>query len=530
MRFIRAYIEQIRRLWVALSLSARLALLLLVMLVSVTLVWLVTAVGSRPQSVALFNTALSDEQNGQARTLLQRENINVRIADGLLTVPADRRDDAVALLASQSILPSDPASELDRLVRESTIWRTRDDTDRLTQELRQEQLARLIARFPGMRTAQVILEPGKPRMLGTPAVSPTAAVSVTLKSGHVMDRQLVKAVADLVSGSMGNMKACDVRIVADGRSYRAKDEQGADLEQMEMVVEQERRFEDKVQNLLQYINGVLVAVYVEPDTVRSRHTEETTYQEPVQATVNKVSEESTNTGRKLAAEPGVKTNSGAVLPSASAGDSATEHTETTNDPRFPSKRTVEDAFGGLVKSVSVSVNVPREFLVEEVKKIKGDKVEPSEAELAEGMAKIKDLVRTCIRATSDNQVVVKYYVGGPAAATQEVAYAGVHLAVGSYGKEAVLGGLALMALVMVLMFARRRAPSPPLLEPPSTEEEQINPEDAVGAIEGEEGALEGLELDDEAVRFQKVVEQIGEMVREKPDAASNLIQRWIDAK
>ncbi len=535
MRFIRAYIEQIKRLWVALSGSARLALLLLVVLVAVTLVWLVAVIGARPHSVAVFNTTLSDEQSGAAQQLLHREKIDVTLVNGLLMVPSERRDDAIALLASQSILPADPASELDSQVRQSSMWRTEPENQRLWQQLRQEQLSRWIAKFPGVRTAQVILEPGHARQLGTPAVTPTASVCLTLKPGGSMSRQLVKAIAEQVSGCVGSMKSSDVRIVADGRPYRAKDEQAADGEMMELVAEQERRFETKIQDLLR-IDGLLVGVYVEPDPVRTRHTEETKYQEPVQAPANKVTEESTQTARRTAAEPGVMTNTGTPRIAANTGgESSMEKTETATDSRFPFKHTIEEAVGCFVKSVSVSVNVPRDYLLAAVKKIKGDKVEPSEAEVAAELSKIDDLVRGLIKAPPadparpDNQVVVKYYVGAPAVAAQEVAYAGVHLAFGSYGKEAVLAGLAVLALVMVLMFARRRAPSPPLLEPP-TMEEKISLEDAVGAIEGQEGALEGLELDDEAVRFQKVVEQIGEMVREKPDAASNLIQRWIDAK
>src|SRR5690349_12176492 len=103
MRFIRAYVDQIKRLWTALTMSARLAMMLLVVLVAVALVWLIAVYAGKPQSVPIFATALTDEQTGQARSLLRRENINVGVTNGLIMVPADKHDDAVALLASQSI-------------------------------------------------------------------------------------------------------------------------------------------------------------------------------------------------------------------------------------------------------------------------------------------------------------------------------------------------------------------------------------------------------------------------------------------
>ena len=532
MRFIRAYVEQIRRLWGALSTSARLAMALLAVLVAVALVWLVAGVAGQPQTVQVFRAPLGDEQTGTAQQLLRRQRIEAEVADGLLMVRADQRDDAIALLASQSILPADPASELDSLVRDSSMWRTDAESKRLWQQAKQDKLSALIAKFPGVRTAQVILEAGQPRGLGTPAVPPTASVSLSLKSGQEMDRRVVQAVADLVCGTVGNMKPSDVRIVADGQSFRAKDKEVYDGEQVALVVEQEKRFERKIQDLLGYINGVLVGVYVELDPVRSKHSEQMTYDEPVVAPVVTTSEEATNTAQRLANEPGVMTNAASKLPTAGGTDSTMERNEKAAESRFPFKRTIEEAVGGIVKNVAVSVNVPRDYLVQAVKQVKGGQVEPSEVELEAELRKIESLVRTCINAQPadparpDNQVVVRSYVPGPPPATAAVAYAGIHLAVDSYGKQAALGALAFMALLMVVMFARRRAPSPPLLEPPSAEE--MSPENTVSTIEGEDGALEGLELDDEAVRFQKVVEQIGEMVREKPEAATSLIQRWID--
>ncbi len=417
MRFIRAYIEQIRRLWTALSTSARLALALLVVLVTVTLVWLVGSFAARPQSTPIFAAALSDEQTGQARQLLRRENIEVAVSNGLLVVPSDKRDDAIALLASQSILPTDPVSELERQVNAPSIWMTDPQFKRQGQQLRQDQLSRWISKYPGVRSAQVILEPGTPRSLGTPAISPTASVTITMKPGRVMDRHLVDAVAAQVSGAVGSMRALDVRIVADGRSYRAKDEQAYDSDQLERVAELEHRYETKIQDLL-HIDGLLVSVYVEPDPVKTRHTEQTDFQEPVQAPENVVTEESTNSSRRPAGEPGVMPNVATpALPVAgNGGNSTMERGEKSIASRFPSRQTIQDEIGGIVKAISVSVNVPREYLVAAVKQIKGVKDEPSEAELSAEMAKIEALVRTAVKAQAadpakpDNQVVVKYYV------------------------------------------------------------------------------------------------------------------------
>jgi flagellar biosynthesis/type III secretory pathway M-ring protein FliF/YscJ len=54
--------------------------------------------------------------------------------------------------------------------------------------------------------------------------------------------------------------------------------------------------------------------------------------------------------------------------------------------------------------------------------------------------------------------------------------------------------------------------------------------DAPVAGEVSEGdkTMEGMELDDEAVRTQQVIEQVSNMVSENPDAAANLVKRWLN--
>jgi len=47
-------------------------------------------------------------------------------------------------------------------------------------------------------------------------------------------------------------------------------------------------------------------------------------------------------------------------------------------------------------------------------------------------------------------------------------------------------------------------------------------------VKGGDVALEGVELNDDQVRAQRVVEQVGQMVKEKPDSAASLVKRWMD--
>ena len=112
MQFLTNYVHQVRRTLGELSTAAKMALGLLLALVAMVLVWFVAYLGGRPETVSVFETPLTGEELGHAEHILRRENIGVDVSDGLLWVPANKRDKASALLAYESLLPSDGALDL----------------------------------------------------------------------------------------------------------------------------------------------------------------------------------------------------------------------------------------------------------------------------------------------------------------------------------------------------------------------------------------------------------------------------------
>ena len=91
-----------------------------------------------------------------------------------------------------------------------------------------------------------------------------------------------------------------------------------------------------------------------------------------------------------------------------------------------------------------------------------------------------------------------------------------------------------MSLFMVSMMVRKGAPAlamPALAAgpvaaagPPGT----LNTEEALaGEVGGAGTMLNGMELDEDAVRDQQMVEQVSSMVKENPDAAASLVKRWM---
>jgi len=196
-----------------------------------------------------------------ATEALDSRGIGYCLRDGRLLVPAGDVLRARQVLATSRLPAGDEAESFEQLANEDDLWRTRQQSEKRWQAAKMRSLSRLISGFPSVRSATVIFEPGKPGRLGRPAVAPTAAVTVCLEARSRMTGRLVAAIADLVSGSVAGMDRQDVRIVDNrGRSYSVG-EAGAP----EPPEDAEQRCAEKVQELLAYIEGAVVAVNVRAD-------------------------------------------------------------------------------------------------------------------------------------------------------------------------------------------------------------------------------------------------------------------------
>ena len=108
----------------------------------------------------------------------------------------------------------------------------------------------------------------------------------------------------------------------------------------------------------------------------------------------------------------------------------------------------------------------------------------------------------------------------------------------SFGaKEIAIGALAVISLFMVSMMVKKSAPPPVVAmagaSSSAADEEPIGRAMMmVNELAGEVGeanlTLTGQELSDDAIEAKQVIEQVGTMVKENPDAAANLIKRWLN--
>ena len=157
---------------------------------------------------------------------------------------------------------------------------------------------------------------------------------------------------------------------------------------------------------------------------------------------------------------------------------------------------------------------------------------------------IRSQVRGCLNnVLSDEAIIVDTYTDLMPAVSDAASTtaSGVSMLIGGHMKEIALGALALVSLFMVSMMVRKSGPAiaggnAVLGEAALAGTAAAGKGAGKAANKGEEAAevaegassLDGVEMDSEAIRGQQVMEQVSTLVKENPDAAANLVKRWMN--
>jgi flagellar biosynthesis/type III secretory pathway M-ring protein FliF/YscJ len=147
-------------------------------------------------------------------------------------------------------------------------------------------------------------------------------------------------------------------------------------------------------------------------------------------------------------------------------------------------------------------------------------------------------VKDCTGIKADSAVAVDWYDdgatgGGQVSSTAAAPPGQLTLLVASHFREIGVGALAAFSLFMAMMMVRKGAAAPlPVPEIDSARDkptQHLNPDTQLaGEVAEGDRMMDGMELDDEAVKTQQVIEQVSDMVTENPDAAANLVKRWLN--
>ncbi len=193
---------------------------------------------------------------------------------------------------------------------------------------------------------------------------------------------------------------------------------------------------------------------------------------------------------------------------------------------------------GDVTVVAATVRVPTSYFAAIYQHQNGTTKEPGEKDLTPlieaELPKIRTDVLKCTGLQADKDVSVETYTDpAPVVATNTAQVSPLSFSsIGGHSKEIALGGLAVMSLFMVSMMVRKGAVVPVLAQAapaPMGTTPTLGTGEAFAGEASEGGAtLDGMELDEEAVRSQQMLEQVSTMVKENPDAAATLVKRWLN--
>ena len=561
--------DQLRRAWAQirsqlgkLGPTEKLLAASLVVIAAMTL-FLVSRYAAKPTMVDV----MAADPSLQLVQTLRAGGVQAEQVEGRVMVPEGEQRYAMAMLAQSGQLPDSNVVSFANL-SEIQDWRNSRQIN--TQQYifaLQNELAMIISEFHGVRSASVVIDAPEPMGLGRVARRPSASVSVFSSSGGAVPQETVDAVARLVAGAVSGMEPTDVKVI-DGtgrpRKVSTEDDMGSG-DYLEQALQVEKQVQTKLEDLLSFIPGVVVKVSATVDVARrDRQVRRALPKGDGSESFVKTEHNNSLTegAASRAAEPGVRSNQTADI-NAGSSASGTRVEETEDELTFEnhvgeSVERIVDA-RGVPTYLAATVHVPDWYfrdLVERSNEAAAEGGEPAAVTEAEVQARFEamrpDLERSLrphltVRGSDGEVVPGEVQVSmvpmitppGSAGAPAGGVMSTVNFLAGgdrpggggAMIQTAMVGLLAVVALVMMLMMVKRSAKK---LDLPSAEELVGIPprlqtdDDMVGEVLESESPLEAIEVDPDQVQKQKMLEQLGDLVQSDPKSAASLVRRWIE--
>jgi len=228
-------------------------------------------------------------------------------------------------------------------------------------------------------------------------------------------------------------------------------------------------------------------------------------------------------------------------------DETMENTSKTTEvlSALGEKTTTTEFTLGALKKLTASINVPRTYLAGIHSRQAGNEGKTAsdkdiDATAQKEFVKIRKQVLNAIGAVDEKLVAVDWFddgmatlVGeGLAGGSEETSTLGL---LNANARKIGLGVLAAISLVMMLMMVRKgpaggsrgKGGGPASVEPEADLGLLHAGMETIGEVGTSEAAMEGHEIDDSAVETEQRVEQVATLVKEDPEAAANLVRRWL---
>jgi flagellar biosynthesis/type III secretory pathway M-ring protein FliF/YscJ len=555
MEFLRKYLTQIKAQLTGLTLSQRLLIALLVVVMIATIFFTVI-MSAKTEMIMLIQQPMTAEEINRAEMALKGKYQYTVQGDRIL-VPVDKAYQIRGELAAVQALPNFTTETMAKMMEDNDYMRTEASNARRWDFARQETLSRILRGFPYLSDAQVIISKGERVGIGRPEVPSSAMVTVKLRGGEMLTGGQVIAIVDMVRGAVAGMRREDVHITDGMRPYSAPSlDSQIPTTQLELKQNIEESLTKKLYTMFSDYGSVKIAVNAVPN-MGTEKVDDLKFGKPVKADSKVTHTENTSSDGATGGQPGVSPNTSAV---AGVGVGRSTNTSTINDSTtseiFVDKRQTQtfDIAGTRLSDLTASICLPRSYFVAVYKSQNAkDAKEPDDAALLplinERLKRAHLLAKNTIGISVDEKIRVDWFDdtviaradadGGKGPVT-----ASTFASISQYAKQGVLGVVAFGALFMMLMMVRKAVPaasSAGVDADPSVffgaggkrgkggkEMDQLdNSEDVFGEAGEGEAVLTGIELDDETLASRKMVDEVSTMVKENPENAATLIKKWI---
>jgi flagellar biosynthesis/type III secretory pathway M-ring protein FliF/YscJ len=545
MDFLKAQISRIQEQLAGLSATQKMLLFCLLTIMVMTLIFW-SRWAAQPEMSPLLDQSLTTEDIGQISANLDSRDIPHEVTGDKVLVPADRKMEILATLGYSNALPKDFDKSFDSIVKEMNWLDPPDKTEEMFLRAREQTLSAMMRNWPGVADAEVVIDPHTDRDIGANDAVPVATVTLTTgRDAQMSNRQLAESAAAVVCGAQSGLVRGNVNVVIDGVSYpvrdRTNDTMGDDGDPVQMQRNWEDLYEQKIEKSLSDIHGLFVSVTVKLDTALSKKTIHTVDPKQIVSVPQKTEETNSETTAETAAsqDPGAVANTAVSIPSSGGGGGGNTSSSESNvfTPDYGHTDEEDTQEGGMATVESASVRVPRSYFVDQYKN-ENDGKDPDDpaafkAFIDDTSQKIHNVVKGCAVFPSDDALVVAEYsdaVQPELPMGQHAAASPLNGIVTKHSKELGIGVLAVLSLFMVSMMARKGAVSPALAHagPEADPQTLKSGETIVGNAAENSATLDGMELDEETVKAQQMVDQVQQMVSANPEAAANLVKRWLN--
>ena len=481
----------------ALPLTQRM-LILFVPAVIFSLIVTLLIYSMRPGYVVLY-AGLNPEDMNAVLTELDREGISYKVGrDGRTVLVAEGKARDVRLKLAAKGIPNKGIIGYE-IFDKSTIGLSEFQQRVNFKRAIEGELVRTILRMKNIQDARVHISLPEKSIFIRDRADTSASVFIKLRPGADISPSQVKAIRNLVSASVENLKPERVVVIDDrGRNLTAmvddSPEEEISSKQLKIREELERSIEKKVQSALESALGygnVKVRVSAELDFTRVQK-KEVLYDPDLTAVVS----EQKKKERSIGGAPGGVAGTTANIPPAEGGPTAqgslTEKKETITNYEV-SKREIMTVDPTLkIKRLSIGVMVNSQL--KDVDKKEVEKIVSAAAGL--------DTKR------GDTLSVVMVPFKPP----EELPGIAPEGRIPAYLIPAVIGGILSLVFVFIMLKLLRRkpAPAPP---PPAPAEEMP--------------AITGAEVLRERAREVEVVKTITDVARKEPKKVAALIKSWL---